>query len=83
MGMNLETCQTQKSYCLACLLHSLAAIIQRQDAIIQALHPYLHLGHPQITEPAKFIGRHVIRTRFNDQAYIAPFSGNIDQLDAD
>ena len=53
------------------LSNGVAALVQLQDGIIQALHAHLDFGHTQIAQPGQLAGVHMIRACLDHQAYIA------------
>ncbi len=75
--MQLETGRAQQTHRAAALLHGVPALVQRQDAVIQALNPQLHLGDAQAPQPQDLLRRDPIGSRLDDQSHVAMRRGLI------
>jgi len=80
VGDDLETGQPQQSHRLARVGDGVAALIEGQQAIIQALHPQLHLGRAQPAQPLYLLDRDAVGPRLHHQPDVAVRAALVDPL---
>ncbi len=56
------------------LCDGMAALVEGQDCVIQALHAHLYFGHTQRAQPGQFFRRHLVGAGLDGEAHI-PVSG--------
>ncbi len=59
----------------------MAALVDLQDVVVQALRAHLHLGHAQVTQPADLVRRDLIGPGLDHQSHIAMGGRFVDGLD--
>ncbi len=80
MEVQLEPGSAQQSHRSPHRRHIMPALIERQDAIVQALHAELHLRDAELAQVANFGRCHPIRSCLNHQTDIAVRGGFIARL---
>ena len=69
--MELEAGRAQQAQRLPHGGYIVAALVERQDFVVQALHADLHLGHAQPAQMAYLLRRDPVGPRLDHQADVA------------
>ena len=68
MEVDLEAAQTQKTHRLSCIFYRMAAPVEVQDSVVEALHAQLHFGDAQATQAHDLARGDPIGARLDDEA---------------
>ena len=80
MQNDLEPGRPQQSAGLMRLGDRVAALVQFQDAVIQALDAHLDLGHAQGAEPGQLVRADLVGAGLNREPHIAVQSSFVEEL---
>jgi len=68
---DLEAGSAQEGHCAQSICAGVSALVEREDAVIQALGAHLQLGHTETAQPDQLVAVDVIRAGLDDQPDIA------------